>query len=898
MAVNPTRNMTVAGCCRAARGGDALCFAAVKVKELNLCLLTDLNGCFEFPATEGEEYTIAVSCLNCIEREVRVTAGAKKVWDILLEEQSYALKEVEVMAEYDPQKGSAATINQQALEHIQPTCVSDVLQLMPGGLFEQKDATGFNRISLRQSGSDDNTSLGMAMVIDGVAMDNDGFRSQINGMASEDDFAGRLGWNKGVDLKTMSTDHVQRIEIIKGISSAKWGNLSSGLMSLNSKVGQTPLQIRLKADPLTKLVYAGKGFRLPSDMGFLHAGVDFTSVYDDRRDPLSKYNRLTGQMTWNNSVDLLGRTLFLFLRMSETYTLNQAKEDELVAEYNESFKNKYSRTQAAFKARWLGLGQAVDNVEMILSADYTYDLLERNRCVQLDLPLPMPTSNEEGEHEGAFLPTTYYSPFFIENKPFALNSQLNGESIFETAWLKSKLIYGIEWKYTKNNGRGVSVAMSRPPYPDESEYVRPTPNYSIPALSVGAAYVEEQINHCNRLLDFSLNAGLRFSKMFNIVKAYAKLRNLHIEPRVNGAVSFNIPIAGEPFKTMVRAGWGQENKFPTLDYIYPDPVYKDLIVLSAYISNGNENNHLLVDTRKYDVTNHLLRPNRNNKMEVGADFDYRGFTLSVTAFREKSTRGFNRETKYNGLAYNRYFTPVNGTVVGKRPEKGDYVEERYETFVDMPVVRNSMRTEKKGIEYRMTFPRIDAANSAVEVNGAYYRTEYGQTTPLEYHPTAKESGRPMPYVGIYGHDNAMLKRILNTNVWVNTNIPRYKMVFSTFLQIIWLNDVRRINGDEYPCRYYDVQGNGHMVTDDIIRRIDGGDITWRNYHIYKENYYEKEPISATVNFKLTKEFSRCVRGSFFINDIIDINPMYRNRYLQNTRKWQKSRFGAELTFSI
>lgn len=889
----------VSGNCRLAGTEDALCFANVKVKELNISMFTDTNGRFQFPAIQGENYTIEVSCLNCVKQEVKVQANGQAPVSITLQGQSYALKEVEVMAEYTPQRGSAATISQQALEHIQPTNVADVLQLIPGGLFQQNNATGFNRISLRQSGSDDNTALGMAMVMDGVSMDNDGYRSQIgNGMTTADEYADRLVWNKGIDLKSLSTDHVQRIEIVKGISSAKFGNLSSGVMSLTSKVGRTPLQVRLKADPLTKLVYAGKGFRLPKDWGFLHTGIDYTRVDDDRRDPLSRYSRLTGQLTWNNSLTALNRPLFLFLRATETYTLNQAKDDELTAERSELYRNKYARTQAVVKARWAELGPVVDNLEFIASLDYTFDRLDRNRYVQLDLPLPMPTSNSEGENEGIFLPTAYYSPYSVENKPLAILTALNGESIFELGSVKSKFIYGAEWKRTKNNGRGVMTDMTRPPYPDDSEYVRPTPNYAIPALSTGAAYAEEQLTQRNRWIDLALNAGVRLNKMFHLNEQYAALRRTYAEPRINGAISFNIPIGSRELKTMLRAGWGQENKLPTLDYIYPDPVYKDLIVLSAYINKDNPFNHLITDTRRYNVTNYAIRPNRNNKMEVGLDLSYCGVKLSLTAFHEHSDRGFNSETQYYGVAYNRYFTPINGTIVGKRPEKSDYVEEHYQTFVNMSIVRNNQRTLKDGIEYRLTLPRIETLRTTVEINGAYYRTEYGQTAPIEYHPTAKDNSKPMPYVGIYDRGDTMQRRILNSNIWLNTHIPRYKMIFTTFFQIIWLNDVRRINGSEYPTSYYDTEGTQHEVTPDIIQKIDGGDITWRNYHIYKENYHEKEPISVTMNFKFTKEFSRHIKGSFFVNNILDINPTYRNRYLQNTRKWTKSLFGAEVNFSF
>lgn len=493
--------------------GKPLSFATMFIAELGTGVSTDLEGKFRFTGTKGTEYTLNVSYLNHVDKEVKVKAGSPEPLVIVLEEQSYELAEVVVMADYKKNQGSTAVINQQALEHIQPTSVADVLSLIPGGLFRESSATGFNRISLRQSGSDDNTSLGMAVVMDGIPQDNDGFRASIPGL-STDEYSDRLGMNRGIDLKTLSTDHIRKIEIVKGISSAKLGNLSSGVIQTTSKIGITPAQLRMKVDPLTKLIYLGKGFRISPKMGYLHTGIDYTSVYDDRRDPMSKYSRLTGQVTYNNSVDVGDKTLFLFFKLSEVYTLNQAKEDELTQDYNESFRNKYSRTGASFKAQMYDLGKIVDNVEFIASADYTYDLIDRNRLVQTGTPLPSPLATEEGESEGIYLPSTYYSPFQIENKPLSLLTQLNAESLFETRSFRHKVIYGLSWKRTKNYGEGVMVDMTRPPYPGNNEYVRPVPNRSIPALSVGAAYAEEQLKHSNRWFDFELNAGVRFTQMF------------------------------------------------------------------------------------------------------------------------------------------------------------------------------------------------------------------------------------------------------------------------------------------------------------------------------------------------------------------------------------------------
>ena len=879
--------------------GKPLSFATMFIAELGTGVSTDLEGKFRFTGTKGTEYTLNVSYLNHVDKEVKVKAGSPEPLVIVLEEQSYELAEVVVMADYKKNQGSTAAINQQALEHIQPTSVADVLSLIPGGLVRESSATGFNRISLRQSGSDDNTSLGMAVVMDGIPQDNDGFRASIPGL-STDEYSDRLGMNRGIDLKTLSTDHIRKIEIAKGISSAKLGNLSSGVIQTTSKIGITPAQLRMKVDPLTKLIYLGKGFRISPKMGYLHTGIVYTSVYDDRRGPMSKYSRLTGQVTYNNSVDVGDKTLFLFFKLSEVYTLNQAKEDELTQDYNESFRNKYSRTGASFKAQMYDLGKIVDNVEFIASADYTYDLIDRNRLVQTGTPLPSPLATEEGESEGIYLPSTYYSPFQIENKPLSLLTQLNAESLFETRSFRHKVIYGLSWKRTKNYGEGVMVDMTRPPYPGNNEYVRPVPNRSIPALSVGAAYAEEQLKHSNRWFDFELNAGVRFTQMFNLDTKYTELRKLQVEPRINAALSFNIDLAGgKSLRNMFRFGFGQENKLPTLDYIYPDRVYKDMIVLNAYTKQDDPFNHLITYTKIYDVTNNSLRPNRNTKYEAGWDVEYEGYSLSLTFFKEHSDRGFESVAEYSPVRYTRYVDPIDGQpIVGRRPEKEDYVAGPYATVVDMGIVRNSMEVGKKGLEYLLRFPKIIPLSTTVEINGAYYDTRYSSGAPLQYHPAFRDDDRPQPYVGIYRRQDITRQRLFNTDLWFNPPIPRYKMTFTTLFQFIWLNEEMRINGDEYPSAYFDTDGRMHTVDDRILQSIKDGHTVWRHYHIYKEDFSETLPVSLTVNFKVTKEFSRMIRASFFVNNILDINPLYKNRYNQNVRVWQKSFFGAEMTFSF
>lgn len=121
---------------------------------------------------------------------------------------------------------------------------------------------------------------------------------------------------------------------------------------------------------------------------------------------------------------------------------------------------------------------------------------------------------------------------------------------------------------------------------------------------------------------------------------------------------------------MFRFGFGQENKLPTLDYIYPDRVYKDMIVLNAYTKQDDPFNHLITYTKIYDVTNNSLRPNRNTKYEAGWDVEYEGYSLSLTFFKEHSDRGFESVAEYSPVRYTRYVDPIDGQpIVGRRPEK-------------------------------------------------------------------------------------------------------------------------------------------------------------------------------------------------------------------------------------
>ena len=81
--------------------------------------------------------------------------------------------------------------------------------------------------------------------------------------------------------------------------------------------------------------------------------------------------------------------------------------------------------------------------------------------------------------------------------------------------------------------------------------------------------------------------------------------------------------------------------------------------------------------------------------------------------------------------------------------------------------------------------RIEALGTGLTVTGAWFRSEYGNSEPIYYHPSTMIGGREIPYVGIYDDDSRYIREACNTNFMVDTDIPRLGLGFSLTFQCQW-----------------------------------------------------------------------------------------------------------------
>lgn len=65
---------------------------------------------------------------------------------------------------------------------------------------------------------------------------------------------------QGTDLRTISPDNIESVEVIRGIPSVEYGNLTSGAVIIKTKSGVTPLEAKVKLDSYSKCFMQAKDF--------------------------------------------------------------------------------------------------------------------------------------------------------------------------------------------------------------------------------------------------------------------------------------------------------------------------------------------------------------------------------------------------------------------------------------------------------------------------------------------------------------------------------------------------------------------------------------------------------------------------------------------------------------
>ncbi|MFR7876857.1 MAG: TonB-dependent receptor plug domain-containing protein [Butyricimonas paravirosa] len=174
--------------------------------------------------------------------------------EIRMVETSLALDEVNVVAtKNEAGQATSSKIGRQAIDHLQATSLADLMQLLPGQLLRQNsDMTSPEQFYLRTLNVDKNNAFGVSIMVDGIPMSND-----VNLNSNEFNVVGG-----GYDLRKIGTDNIESVEVIRGVPSVEYGDLSAGAVIVKTSVGKSHYQARVKVNPSIVQASLGKGWRL------------------------------------------------------------------------------------------------------------------------------------------------------------------------------------------------------------------------------------------------------------------------------------------------------------------------------------------------------------------------------------------------------------------------------------------------------------------------------------------------------------------------------------------------------------------------------------------------------------------------------------------------------------
>ena len=389
--------------------------------------MTGAKGICTINNVPSGRYVYSVSLLGyeTVTDSLTVTSSNVRV-SVTMRESNLSLEGAVVTAQQD-QVGSRSVINQDAIRHIQPKNLGDMLQLVPGNLVSSPNLNNLSQAMIREIDTEGNNNyaVGTSVIVDGAPISNDGNLQVLNANrygSNADASTQQMGENttggKGTDLRLISGQNIESMEVIRGIPSVEYGNLTSGVVIVKTKSGQTPWEAKAQVDPFSKMVFAGKGFTL-RDGSAINVSADWAQSWSDTRRHYLGYDRVTASAGYSKQWNRFQ----LNVKGAFYSNINNRKQDPQMEEMEVLlFKNKNYGGRAAVTGTWQTGASWVDNVDFSLSTQLSHSIDEHKDRIYSPDGL-VTNTREEGIHVGRFLRDSYWSEYKIDGRPYRVTAK-------------------------------------------------------------------------------------------------------------------------------------------------------------------------------------------------------------------------------------------------------------------------------------------------------------------------------------------------------------------------------------------------------------------------------------------------------------------------------------------
>ena len=800
-------------------------FASILMKENGRWAITDKDGNFTIKDVPKGWVTLTVQCLGYAKRELNmnITMDIPRL-RITLKEENLKLEEVTVTARRRTDEATTSyTIDRTALDQQQILNVGDVATLLPGGKTVNPTLMNDDRISLR-SGSNESghASFGTAIEIDGVRLDN-------NAMPGE---------TAGASTRSISASNIESVEIVTGIPSVEYGDLSNGVVKVNTRKGKSPFIVEGKLTQHTRQIALNKGIDLGHNRGVLNASLEHARSFKDAASPHTAYQRNILSLNYMNVFwrDWMPLTLNVGLTGNVGGYNSESDPDELSDDYT---KTRDNSLRARLELNWLLNKSWITNLQLQGAFSTSDRSSESQTHANSATTLAYIHTTKEGyfmaqDYDQALTshllpltsvilgPTGYWNvKQHQESKPMNWSLRLKGDWTRRFGKVMSRMMVGTEYTGSRNNGRGT--------YYDDLRYAPTWREYrydNLPTLNNIALYAEEKvtIKTC-KLSRMELTVGLRNDITIISGSDYGTASSL--SPRFNGRYIFWQNRRKHWISDlMVHAGWGKSVKLPSFQILYPTPSYYDTEVFRSQSTADNTTVSAWYCRPSKAQYNPDLHWQYTNQTDVGVEFTIKGTHVSLSAFHHRTHNSYMASNIYTPFSYN--YTPVatlenvsipnadriysidqqgivtisdatghNNLIRLDVDQNGNKLYNTRRFYQTNTRYVNASPLDRYGLEWIVDFKQIKALNTRIRLDGNYYYYKSADETLFASmnNSNTKMTGtqEPYQYIGWYRGTsgtsaaqtsvaNGAISKALNLNTTITTHIPKIRLIIALRLE--------------------------------------------------------------------------------------------------------------------
>ena len=806
-------------------------FAAVLVKECGLWAYTDSDGRFTVKNVPVGKTVLSVQCLGYSTRTFPLDIkGDMTSLNIRMKAENLRLDEVTVTAKRKREEATTSyTIDRAALDQQQLLNIGDIATLLPGGKTVNATLMDDSRLALR-SGSQEKglASFGTAVEVDGVRLDNNA----------------EAGETMAASTRSLSTSNVESVEIVTGIPSVEYGDLSNGIVKVNTRRGKSPFIIEWKINQHTRQIALNKGFDLGHRWGVLNASIEHARSFSDAASPHTAYQRNVLSLHYMN----------VFMQNSMPLTLNagltgniggynsEADPDEELDDYSKARDNLL---RGNVELSWLVNKPWLTNLSLKGAFSFADRRSENYYHANSASTQPYIHATEEGYHMAQDYdqqpqadiilgPTGYwYVHSYQDSKPANWSLKLKGENnipfTIRNTQFRNHLMVGAEYTGTRNNGKGT--------YYGDRRYAPTWREYrycDLPTMHNLALYVEDKLSVATgKRSTFELTAGLRDDITMISGSDYGSVSSL--SPRVNSRYIFWRNQRRQWVSDLsIHAGWGKSVKLPSFQVLYPSPSYADRLAFASTSTAENKSYYAYHTYPTQAVYNPNLRWQYTNQVDVGVEATIKGTRINVSGFYHRTFRTYMSSSIYTPMSYlytppssldgveidvaNRQFAIDRQTgvvtvndVTGTLPSQQLAYNQRNTYAINHQYV-NASPVSRYGVEWMIDFAQIKALRTSLRLDGNYYHYKGVDETffadvPQGVNTTMTGSQQPYQYVGWYrgtsvtgtgstaaaAVSNGSLSRQVNLNATITTHIPQIRLIVALRLEASLYNYRRSLS---------------------------------------------------------------------------------------------------------